>query len=307
MPSLFYRRKPIKGLIVETGNTPIIETIDGLRISAWLKKSLRSQHKNSITSIALGDIVEYEIENGLALISAIEKPKSILCRESVRSPHRNKILATNLDQVVIVLSAGHPETPMGLIDRMIVAAQSGNMKAILCFNKMDVMDSELEDLSQIYAGLGYPILKISAEKHENLQELSAILKGKKSILIGLSGVGKTTIIKSLTGKDLSIADLNISSQKGCHTTTHSHLYKIEENTYLADIPGIKQLGFVGKERVDVYFPEIYASSRNCQYSNCTHTKEENCQVKRDLDVKKIDRRRYDSYLKILEEIENDYK
>lgn len=280
----------------------MIETLDGHIVTGWLKKSLRTEHKNSVTSIALGDNVSFEIENDLALINHIEQPKSILCRESVRSPHRNKIIASNLDQVVIVLSAGYPETPMGLIDRMIVATESGGMKAVLCFNKMDVMDSDLEDLSKIYKGLGYPILKISAEKNKNINELKKILKGKKSILIGLSGVGKTTIIKSLTGKDLAIAELNVSSQKGCHTTSHSHLYKIEENTYLADIPGIKQLGFIGKERVDVFFPEIYASSKKCQYSNCTHTKEEECQVKRDLNLKKIDRRRYDSYLKILDEI-----
>jgi ribosome biogenesis GTPase len=302
LPSLFCLRNLIKGIVVETGNTPILEYGEDLHIKGWLKKSLRSTHANSLTSVALGDVVTFTIQDDLGLINSIETPRTLLCRESVKNINRSKILAANLDQVFIVLSAGNPETPIGLIDRMIVASKSGGMKVILCFNKMDEKTPSGEDVMNLYQKLSYPLIKISAKKKENLVELKEMVKGKKSILLGSSGVGKSTIIKSLTGLTILTSELNAFSGKGRHTTVTSHLYKIEPDTYIADIPGIKQLGFVAVEKADIFFPEIMESASKCQFSNCTHTKEESCQVKRDLANDKIDRRRYESYQKLIEEI-----
>lgn len=276
--------------------------MDGKIVSGWLKKSLRGCHSKSLTSIALGDQVDFEIENNLAIISAIEPPKTILCRESVKNPNRSKILASNLDMVIIVISVGFPETPTGLIDRMIVASLSGGLSVILCFNKIDCSTQAGLDILNLYEKLPYPLLKISAKKKENLLELRSLMHGKKSILLGTSGVGKSTIIKSLTGLTLTTSNLNTFSGKGRHTTTISKLYKLEENTYLADIPGIKQLGFVSVKKVDCFFPEIFESASKCQFSNCTHTKEEKCQVKMDLLQNKIDPRRFESFQKMGDEI-----
>jgi ribosome biogenesis GTPase len=300
--SLFYLRNHIKGIIVETGNAPILEYGEGSRIKGWLKKSLRSSHENSLTSIALGDQVDFVIQDDLAIISNIAPPKTVLCRESVKNINRSKILATNLDQVIIVLSAGNPETKIGLIDRMIVASMSGGMDVILCFNKIDEKTDIGENTMSLYETLPYPMIKISAKKKDNLDELKKLLTGKKSILLGTSGVGKSTIVKSLTGLTILTDNLNSFSGKGRHTTVCSHLYKIEPDTYIADIPGIKQLGIVAIKKVISFFPEIQESASQCQFSNCTHTKEESCQVKRDLESQKIDKRRFESYQKILEEI-----
>jgi ribosome biogenesis GTPase len=299
---LFCPRNLINGIVVETGNVPSIESIEGTVVKGWLKKSLRSSHSNSLTSVALGDNVEFSMQNDLAIISSILPPKTILCRESVKNVNRSKILATNLDQVFIVISAGNPDTPSGLIDRMIVASLSGGMKVVLCFNKIDEQTKNGTDIMSLYERLDYPILKISAKKRDHLEELREMMKGKKSILMGTSGVGKSTIVKSLTGLSLITSDLNSFSGKGKHTTTVSKLYKIDQETYLADIPGIKQLGFVNVKNVEIFFPEIYKSASLCQFSNCTHTKEESCQVKADLMQNKIDPRRYESFQKMGEEI-----
>jgi ribosome biogenesis GTPase / thiamine phosphate phosphatase len=158
------------------------------------------------------------------------------------------------------------------------------------------------DILSLYNKLPYPLIKISAKKQENLIELRSLMRGKKSILLGTSGVGKSTIVTSLTGLILSTSKLNTFSGKGRHTTTISKLYKLEEKTYLADIPGIKQLGFVSVKKVDCFFPEIFESASKCQFSNCTHTKEEKCQVKIDLAQNKIDPRRFESFQKIGDEI-----
>lgn len=255
-----------------------------------------------MTSIALGDRVDFSIQDDLAIITKIEPPTTVLCRESVKNINRSKILATNLDQVIIVLSAGLPETKIGLIDRMIVASLSGGMNLVLCFNKIDEKTDAGEDIMNLYQTLPYPLIKISAKKKDNLEDLKKMILGKKSILLGASGVGKSTIIKSLTGLTILTDTLNSFSGKGRHTTVSSHLYKVEANTYIADIPGIKQLGFVAVKKVISFFPEIQDSANQCQFSNCTHTKEESCQVKRDLISKKIDLRRFESYQKMIEEI-----
>lgn len=298
----FCQRKIIKGFIIETSNNPSIEGVDGKVYKGWLKKSLRASHSKSLTSVALGDSVEFILQDDLAQIQKIYKPSTILCRESVKNSNLSKILATNLDQVIVVISAGYPETPNGLIDRMIVSALSGQLSVVLCFNKMDEQTTYGADLLKMYEKLPYPILKISAKKNFNLNEFRMILNGKKSILLGSSGVGKSTIIKSITGHSPLTDELNFVSNKGKHTTTTSCLYKLSDDTYLADIPGIKQLGFVDIKKVDFYFPEIYQSSLKCKYSNCLHTTEEDCQVKVDLAENKIDRRRFDSYQKFLKEV-----
>lgn len=237
----------------------------------------------------------------MAIIQSIATPRTILCRDSAKNVNRVKILATNLDQVLIILSAGNPETPSGLIDRMIVASISGGLEVVLCFNKIDQSNSFGLSLIDLYKNLPYPLLKISARTGDNLIELKKVIKGKKTILLGTSGVGKSTIIKTLTGLSLITSELNTFSGKGKHTTTISHLYKIDKTTYIADIPGIKQLGFIANKKIEVFFPEIEKSARGCKFSNCTHTKETSCQVKRDLENKVIDYRRYESYQKLLEE------
>lgn len=249
----------------------------------------------------MGDEVDFLIQEDLAIIQSIATPRTILCRDSVKNVNRTKILATNLDQVLIILSAGNPETPPGLIDRMIVASLSGGLEVALCFNKMDQKTAYGLSLIELYEKLPYPIVKISAKKGDNLIELKKMIKGKKSILLGASGVGKSTIIKTLTGLSIITSELNTFSGKGKHTTTISHLYKVDSSTYIADIPGIKQLGFIANKKIDVYFPEIEKSAFGCKFSNCTHTKEASCQVKKDLENKDIDSRRYESYQKLLEE------
>jgi len=306
----------MKGFIVRNGPTPLIYIEDTKKIvPAWLKKTHKSSHEKSVTFIAIGDEVECELQaptgDEIAIIHEVYPPRTILVRESVRYPNRKKIIASNLDQVFIVVAVSNPKTPHGMIDRMTVAALSGGLTPILVFNKWDELPQPSEDLAEVQDTMNmyksiFQVLPVSAHSEYNLDELKQRMQGKKSLFMGNSGVGKSALVKALTNIDLRVGEISDSSGKGKHTTRNSMLYFVNEGTWIADIPGIKQLGFVQTEDPLQYFPELYKASVNCKFSNCKHDQEPGCYVKECIKQGLIDSRRLESYRKLKDEIEPEY-
>lgn len=289
------------GIIIETGFQIKVLSEEGSVYITKLKNSSVSGRERSITKVTLGDEVLYELSEEIAIIHMIKSPKTILSRESVRYPFRSKIMAANLDQVFIVLSRQYPETPLGLIDRMIVAVLSGGMQVVLVQNKAD-LPSQNEDIALIYRQAGFIVLETSTKTKSSLKDLTHLMQHKRSLFLGVSGVGKTSLVKEITGIDLVTAHESIDQARGHHITTYSRFYQLNYDTFIADIPGIKQLGFVGQFNTGLYFPDIAKFSQLCAYGNCSHTSEPNCQVKMALQTGQIHPSRFLSYKKIQEEI-----
>ncbi len=290
-----------QGLVVEIGGTIGVLDDLGTLYQAWLKKSHQTVHKDKSNSLALGDHVEFELQDKLAVIHRILPPRTLLLRQSTHQSRKSQVIASNLDQAMVIVAKNYPETPIGMIDRMLIACQSGGIDPLLVINKEDEIEDLHPEIEQIYPALGIPVHRVSAKTMLGIDLLKQRLQGKKTIFLGVSGVGKTSLVKVLTGIDLRVNQLNIIGKSGKHTTTHSKLYQLAPDTFIADIPGIKQLGFVNLEAVASFYPEISQASQRCKFSSCSHIHEPSCAVKEALEKGDIHPKRFASYLKLIKE------
>jgi ribosome biogenesis GTPase len=307
----------MKGFVVGTGPTPLVYLPETKQtLGAWLKKTHLSIREKSVTLLALGDNVDCTLQTDstqkqTVIIHHIDDPTTMLSRESIRYPNRKKIIAANLDQVFIVLSAQYPVTALGMIDRMTVAALSGGLKPIIVMNKFDLLPTDPEEFNTLNKTISvyekiFPLLKVSAKTGFNIDKLKEMLNQKKSIFIGQSGVGKTALVKALTGIELRTGIVSESNKKGQHTTSESILYQLNEDSWLADVPGIKQFGFIQTDDPIQEFPELWEASRSCKFSNCKHNTEPGCFVQKCIKDGSIDPKRLESYKKLKDELEPDY-
>lgn len=251
--------------------------------------------------MALGDEVEFILKDDLAVIHRVLPPHTILLRQSTHNSRQNQIIASNLDQAMVVVAKNYPLTPIGMIDRMLIACISGKVRPILVINKNDEQEDMHPEIYKIYSDLEIPIFRVSAKHSEGIDELRTILENNKTIFLGLSGVGKSSLIKCLTGIDLRINQLNTIGKSGRHTTSGSKLYELNKNTFVADVPGIKELGFLQLDSVVSFFPEIMEKIPLCKFSNCTHTNEPSCAVIDALNKGQIHPKRFASYQKLINE------
>ena len=306
----------MKPFVVRNGPNPeIFLPTEKKTVKAWLRKAHKSSHKKSVTALALGDYVECELQtqgsDTIAVIHEVYPPDTMIVRESVRYPNRKKIIASNLDQAFIILSAKHPRTAWGMIDRLTVAILSGKIHPIILINKWDDQPDEKEDKEfldetiRIYKPI-FPLYTVSAHTGYQIPELASLLEKKKSIFIGISGVGKTALVKAITGKELRTGSISDANKKGTHTTRDSILHPIDDSSWIADVPGIKQLGFIQTDDPLQYFPELYNASLHCKFSNCKHNNEPGCNVQACLQNGTIDIHRLESYKKLKDELEPDY-
>lgn len=298
-----------------TGSRYLVRIDSGDVIECVLKGKIRLDGRKTTNPVAVGDLVDIERdENGDYIISNIHARKNYIIRKSINLSKQAQILASNLDQAMLVVTLVAPRTSLGFIDRFLITAEAYTIPAILVFNKSDILDKELLALQQeiidIYEKIGYQCVVVSGLKKENLDTVKDLLKNKTTLISGHSGVGKSTLINAIEPSlDLKTGDISSVHLKGMHTTTFAELHSLSFGGFIIDTPGIKELGLVEmkKEEVGHYFPEIRKVMNNCKFNNCLHVNEPKCAVKEAVERGEISEERYHSYLGILNGEEMDWK
>ncbi len=283
---------------------------DGNTVNCKMRGVLRLKGLRCTNPVAVGDIVQVEDKGGDApVVGAIEPRRNYIIRRASNLSKEFQIIAANLDQAVLVVTLFNPETSTTFIDRFLATAEAYQVPAVLAFNKVDLLTTDelrqqLTDLKALYERIGYPVVAMSASSGEGTEQLREILSGKMSLLSGNSGVGKSSIINLLIpDAHVRVGDVSHTHHKGMHTTTFSELLDLPGGGALIDTPGVKAFGTIDFERAEVahYFPEIFRTSHNCRFNNCTHTHEPGCAVLDAVEEGNIARSRFVSYMSILEE------
>ncbi len=305
------------GLVIKnTGFWYTVLTDDGQTVESKVKGKFRLKGIRSTNPVAVGDGVEIIInEEGQGLITAIDDRKNYIIRRATNLSKQSSIIACNLDQAFLVVTVAHPETSTTFIDRFLASSEAYSVPVVLIFNKTDLLDADerhYQDMMvNLYETVGYPCFQISAETGEGIEPLRAMLKDKVTLLSGNSGVGKSTLLNLFVpGTDARVADISDAHDTGMHTTTFSEMVALPEGGWLIDTPGIKGFGSFDMELEEIgsYFKEIFKFSKDCRFSNCTHTHEPGCAVRKAVEEHYIAESRYNSYLSMLQDKdENKYR
>ena len=301
--------KKEEGLVIKsTGSFYYVRTKDARIIPCKLRGKFRMQGMKITNPIAVGDTVLFllENENEYGFITDIQPRKNYIYRKSVNLSKISHIIAANIDTAFLVVSMTEPRTPLGFIDRFLVAAESFRIKTILIFNKIDLYNKELhtlaERLQHIYSSIGYECLSTSTYTDEGMDMLKSKMLNGISLFSGQSGVGKSSIINRIEPKlHLKIANVSDYNNKGKHTTTFAEMFELSFGGFIIDTPGIKEFGLIEyeKEEVTHYFPEMLQLLPQCKFNNCIHTHEPECAVKQAVESGQIAESRYQNYLDII--------
>ena len=296
----------MKGLVIKnTGSWYTVLTDDGQLLECKVKGNFRIKGIRSTNPVAVGDRVTVGEGNWIV---DIEDRRNYIIRKSINLSKQSHILAANVDQALLVVTVVNPQTSTTFIDRFLASAEAYRVPVILVFNKTDLLDDDLrryqEALVHLYHTIGYTCLQISATTGSGIDDIRSLLEGKITLLSGNSGVGKSTLINRLVpDANLRTGEISDAHNTGQHTTTFSEMIPLESNGWVIDTPGIKGFGTFDMEPGELtsYFKEIFRFSKDCRFSNCTHTHEPGCAVLKALEDHYIAESRYQSYLSMLED------
>lgn len=296
-------------MIKNTGSWYTVKTVEGSVVECKIKGNFRLKGIRSTNPVAVGDYVEIELNSqNTAFITAIGDRKNYIIRKSQNLSKQSHIIAANVDQAFLVVTVERPQTSTTFIDRFLATAEAYSVPVVLVFNKTDLLDDSLmryqRMMTDLYETVGYKCVAVSAETGEGMDELMEMLRDRITLLSGHSGVGKSTIInRLLPGVNLRTAEISDAHNTGMHTTTFSEMLPLPGGGYIIDTPGIKGFGTFDMEPEELtsYFKEIFRFSKDCRFSNCTHTHEPGCAVLKAVEDHYIAASRYQSYLSMLED------
>jgi len=299
------------GLVMRsTGSWYDVRSIEGTIMQCRLKGKFKIKGFKVTNPIAVGDKVVYELEDEVrnaGIISDILPRENYIIRQSVHKTAHGHLLATNLDQAILIATLDFPRTSLGFIDRFLVAAESFRIPTVLVFNKLDLLNKEQisyqHELTKLYESLNYKCIFTSALDGTGVDDFFNILKEKVSLISGHSGVGKSTLVNAIAPDlDLRTSEVSTFANKGVHTTTFAEMFEIAPETFIIDSPGIKELGLADMEKEEIghYFPEILELISLCRFHNCMHLDEPNCAVKEAVMEERIAQSRYFSYLSMMD-------
>ncbi len=300
----------MKGLVIRnTGSWYTVLTDDGEMVESKIKGNFRLKGIRSTNPVAVGDRVGIvRNQEGTAFINEIEDRRNYIVRKSPNLSKQSHIIAANVDQAFLIATVNYPVTSLTFIDRFLASAEAYRVPVVLVLNKTDILNEDDLRLQQmvdhLYSTIGYDVLQVSAQNGMGMERLASMLAGKVSLFSGNSGVGKSTLLNRLIpGLKLRTANLSQAHGTGMHTTTFSEMLQLPGGGWAIDTPGIKGFGSFDMEPEEIcgYFREIFHFSKNCRFSNCTHTHEPGCAVLKALDEHYIAQSRYNSYVGMLED------
>ncbi len=309
--------KPTKGevksgrVIRSTGKWYVVQDDDGNIYHCSLKGKFRIQGIRTTNPLAVGDRVKFAIrpDDETGVIHKIEERNNYVIRKSTKLSKAAHIIASNLDQAVLITTLAQPRTSTGFIDRFLVTTEAYHIPSVIVFNKIDLYDDtlkkSLEELKQVYTNIGYSCLITSAKEHYNVDAFKDLLKGKTSLLAGHSGVGKSALINAIDPSlKLKEGEISVMHEKGKHTTTFAEMFPLAFGGSIIDTPGIKEFGLVGFDSFELgqRLPEIRERMSQCRFNNCIHVSEPGCAVRAAVENGEIAHFRYVNYLKMLEDI-----
>jgi len=300
----------VKGRIIKsTGSWYQVETDSNTVYSCKLRGKFKIKGIKSTNPIAVGDNVEFNWDetSESGAITKIEDRKNYIVRRSVNLSKRSHIIASNIDQALLVITLSQPRTSTGFIDRFLITSEAYHIPVILVFNKIDIYTEEdkeqLAIIRNLYYNIGYQSIEVSALEESNLDGLKELMRNKVSLISGHSGVGKSALINALDkSKDIRIGEISEAHDKGTHTTTVAEMHSLDFGAHIIDSPGIKEFGLFDfkKEDLSHYFPEMRDYLHECKFNNCTHVHEPKCAVKAAVENDDIAISRYENYLNMLD-------
>ncbi|HET6996897.1 MAG TPA: ribosome small subunit-dependent GTPase A [Chitinophagaceae bacterium] len=303
-----------------TGSWYTVKDATGRWHDARMKGIFKIDEITSTNPVAVGDEVDIETENeteGTAIITKIFDRRNYINRQSPRNKHQHHIVASNLDQTMLVATVREPRTSQGFIDRFLVASEMFHVPAIVVFNKADLYkkkeQEQFDQWKKMYEEVGYKVFLVSAKNNEGINDLEAELADKTTLISGHSGVGKSSLLNVILPElELRTKDISGWSGKGQHTTTFAEMFDLPassrsdgEGGRIIDTPGMREFGLVDIEKQEVshYFPEMRKRLNDCQFNNCLHVNEPGCAIKEAVAEGEISEDRYVSYVNILDSVE----
>ena len=301
-----------------TGSWYTVKNDSGTFFECRIKGKFRIQGIKSTNPIAVGDIVEFDVEklgdDTVGIIHEIKDRKNYIIRKSVNLSKQTHIIAANLDQVFLLITLNNPTTYTIFIDRFLATAEAYEVPVVLLFNKIDTYNDEelgeIKYLAALYRKVGYTCIGISAKTGKNVDKVKELMTETTSMFAGHSGAGKSTLVNALE-PNLKLKTAEISEQhlQGQHTTTFAEMYDMDFSGRIIDTPGIKGFGIVDMEKEEIgdYFPEFFALKGECKFNNCLHIDEPKCAVKEALENEEVAWSRYRSYVQMVTGEEENYR